>query len=332
MDIPARRPIISPAPLHSTGSRHSQSNPETIQKQDLNNSTSSTIPAPMNFSPSLLSDYSYGFNNHNPESLIPPKTFPTWQDFEITSDPYHLQNQLHNAFECSTDDYRPSSETFGLVKEAHPPWGEENSCEATPPVFMPSDRDAYQHYVRTQSSRDGDSHWKTQTYRPQLVDYPTPQSDFSLSPPQHAQRHFGSSDYDRTGRNDQYVATLGNAASQRLYGGLPSIERSHAQQHEASTPSGNRIPYELEGRGQQPFDESEDSDEDGSVNCEPYAQLIFRALKEAPGYRMVLKDIYRWFEKNTDKARKSSKGWQNSIRHNLSMNGVRTMRLTQRSY
>ena len=69
----------------------------------------------------------------------------------------------------------------------------------------------------------------------------------------------------------------------------------------------------------------EESDEDGSSNSEPYAQLIFRALKSAPGHRMVLKEIYEWFAKNTDKAKtSSSKGWQNSIRHNLSMNGVRS--------
>jgi len=37
---------------------------------------------------------------------------------------------------------------------------------------------------------------------------------------------------------------------------------------------------------------------------------------------MVLKDIYQWFIDNTDKAALDQKGWQNSIRHNLSMNKV----------
>lgn len=55
----------------------------------------------------------------------------------------------------------------------------------------------------------------------------------------------------------------------------------------------------------------------------PYAQLIFDALKQAPNHTMILRDIYDWFRKNTDKALdKDTKGWQNSIRHNLSMNGV----------
>ena len=67
----------------------------------------------------------------------------------------------------------------------------------------------------------------------------------------------------------------------------------------------------------------DDSDGEGSTHVEPYAQLIYRALKSAPGHAMVLKEIYEWFEHNTDKAKNAgSKGWQNSIRHNLSMNGV----------
>ena len=57
---------------------------------------------------------------------------------------------------------------------------------------------------------------------------------------------------------------------------------------------------------------------------QPYAQLIYRALMAAPGRTMILRDIYDWFRVHTDKATdKETKGWQNSIRHNLSMNGVR---------
>ncbi|KAI9880830.1 MAG: hypothetical protein M1830_000266 [Pleopsidium flavum] len=67
----------------------------------------------------------------------------------------------------------------------------------------------------------------------------------------------------------------------------------------------------------------DETDGDAGINSEPYAQLIFKALMSASQHRMVLKDIYEWFEKNTDKAKNnSSKGWQNSIRHNLSMNGA----------
>ena len=68
----------------------------------------------------------------------------------------------------------------------------------------------------------------------------------------------------------------------------------------------------------------DETDGDASISSEPYAQLIYKALMSAPEHKMVLKEIYEWFERNTDKAKNnSSKGWQNSIRHNLSMNGVR---------
>lgn len=63
-------------------------------------------------------------------------------------------------------------------------------------------------------------------------------------------------------------------------------------------------------------------EEEGSTNV-PYNQLLCRCLKEMEGYEALLKDIYVWFERNTDKARDPrQKGWQNSIRHNLSMNEV----------
>lgn len=60
----------------------------------------------------------------------------------------------------------------------------------------------------------------------------------------------------------------------------------------------------------------------GGKNDEPYAQLIYRAFISRPNKSMTLQEIYQWFRENTDKAKSTGKGWQNSIRHNLSMNGV----------
>lgn len=71
-----------------------------------------------------------------------------------------------------------------------------------------------------------------------------------------------------------------------------------------------------------PIDDEEDDDEDGEKH-EPYAKTLYRCLRDAPNNTMVLRDIYEWFKTNTSRGREShEKGWQNSIRHNLSMNQV----------
>lgn len=61
----------------------------------------------------------------------------------------------------------------------------------------------------------------------------------------------------------------------------------------------------------------------GGKTDEPYAQLIYKAFMSRQDKSMTLQDIYQWFRENTDKTKSEGKGWQNSIRHNLSMNGVR---------
>lgn len=57
----------------------------------------------------------------------------------------------------------------------------------------------------------------------------------------------------------------------------------------------------------------------------PYAKLIYQAFMSSPRRALTLQEIYQWFRDNTDKGKPGQgKGWQNSIRHNLSMNGVRS--------
>lgn len=67
----------------------------------------------------------------------------------------------------------------------------------------------------------------------------------------------------------------------------------------------------------------DNSDPDSGAES-PYSKLIWDALKSAPGNKMQLQEIYAWFEKNTSRGKDRNKGWQNSIRHNLSMNAVRS--------
>lgn len=62
--------------------------------------------------------------------------------------------------------------------------------------------------------------------------------------------------------------------------------------------------------------------EEASKVNEPYAKLIHRAFMSRDRHVMTLQDIYQWFRENTEKGKSDNKGWQNSIRHNLSMNRV----------
>ncbi|XXH06002.1 hypothetical protein Hte_012447 [Hypoxylon texense] len=60
--------------------------------------------------------------------------------------------------------------------------------------------------------------------------------------------------------------------------------------------------------------------EEGGKGDEPYAQLIHKAFMSREDRAMTLQEIYQWFRENTEKGKSDNKGWQNSIRHNLSMN------------
>ena len=97
---------------------------------------------------------------------------------------------------------------------------------------------------------------------------------------------------------------------------------SHATSSDLRAPTLSRIRRPFCGTGRlDPLHSESESDDKQSET--PYAVLIYRALMEAPKHQMVLKDIYEWMSQNTDKARDPTfMGWQNSVRHNLSMNGV----------
>ena len=88
------------------------------------------------------------------------------------------------------------------------------------------------------------------------------------------------------------------------------------------------VPQQMANRAETNTDKTQ-VDASGSTRSEcnlenaPYAKIIFTALLSAPDHRMVLTDIYQWIEENTNKADNPDyKGWQNSVRHNLSMNEV----------
>ena len=67
--------------------------------------------------------------------------------------------------------------------------------------------------------------------------------------------------------------------------------------------------------------------DDSLENSDPcYAELLRQALMEKKDdHTMLLKDLYEWVRTHSSKAQESgNKGWQNSVRHNLSMNAVGT--------
>ncbi|KAH5009294.1 hypothetical protein HBI24_222110 [Parastagonospora nodorum] len=107
-------------------------------------------------------------------------------------------------------------------------------------------------------------------------------------------------------------------------------EHHYAPHLRRDEPTGYNSPYSDMTRASTPSSESPnylhdlDGGDEPIVDKEqPYAQLIYQALRQADGHTMILRDIYEWFVKYTDKATVSeTKGWQNSIRHNLSMNGA----------
>ncbi|KAK5121950.1 hypothetical protein LTR85_004522 [Meristemomyces frigidus] len=60
--------------------------------------------------------------------------------------------------------------------------------------------------------------------------------------------------------------------------------------------------------------------DDGSKPAHSYAELIGMAILRAPNRRLTLAQIYKWISDNFSFYKTSESGWQNSIRHNLSLN------------
>ena len=279
-----------------------QSNSSTIQLRQLQQGTSSHMPATFDFSHPRSADYCFGAINQDTGLMSGSRTFPSWPNVETQSNHSRLPRLFHNRYGSTNGDLHDPVEGSIAEKSAKPSpcWEPEDIPQ---PSYTPNPHNSCQ-YTGLHNIEGGNNHWNIPNYS---FGYPTPQSESSLSPPQRAYGEFPLLSFQDSS---------GLPVAEEEVEGLSSFDRHFPSPDEPQHPCGQ------DGGGQRADNGNDEIDEGGGVNSEPYAQLIFRALKSAPGYRMVLKDIYHWFEKHTNKATGGSKGWQNSIRHNLSMNGV----------
>lgn len=315
------RPLHSSLPSSDRDLLIPRSTPSSLRPRQIQYSTGSSMPATLDFSRSPSSGYCYGLVNRDSELMTDPRFLSSWYDTEAASNSCRLPRLPSSTYGNPSEVFQDPVDRSAVDGDERPslPWAAESSHELAPPSYLPNTPGSCS-YAGLHSIEGGNQQWNVPSYS---FGYPTPQSDLSLSPPQHIHRVFPlDSPDDNIRRNGLHTAS-DRADAQEEFKGLAAAGRQFSHNPRLTSSEQAQFPYGQGRDDQEPPDLNEVIDEDGNVDSEPYAQLIFRALKSAPGHRMVLKDIYQWFEKYTNKATGNSKGWQNSIRHNLSMNGVR---------
>ena len=296
------------------------------QPQEIDNSNGTTMPALADLFPPGISDYYHDFRHQGLETLPVPRAFPLWPGLPNSSEFYQHPRSHQNEISLSDKAF---ADVFGnLMGDSSvevPSWSYEDLREPTPSLNS-SIQGCRQYQFNVDNCTKSPGPNTTMLHPSHVFGYPTPPLDQSASSSK--RRHNGITSAPYSNRTQSYQSCT--APEPQLI--QPHVDSSSTcstpplQKSENASPQNPRCSAEIEGKDCSSLMNGEESDGDRSVNSEPYATLIFKALKSAPGHKMVLKEIYEWFETNTDKARNhSSKGWQNSIRHNLSMNGVRVV-------
>ena len=115
----------------------------------------------------------------------------------------------------------------------------------------------------------------------------------------------------------------GFGASDPLYSHIPSFSKRAAHDSIFMERPVKRVKLQNEPTGPlpSPADMPPVSDENGKPSYS-YAQLIGMAILRAPERKMTLSQIYKWISDTFSFYRdgQAGSGWQNSIRHNLSLN------------
>ncbi|KAI4244410.1 MAG: hypothetical protein LQ352_006818 [Teloschistes flavicans] len=307
-------------PLHSSFSLPKQealrgTHPLSAPTQELADSSGARVSDEAGLSLPVFRSYSYRLGHCDPGPLTAPLSPLSWANLGLSSDPQGLSLPQYHGYGSACEGgslQQPLAAPLPDKEGILPLSSEENNV--MPATYLPT-----LPYLDVQSAEDSSNDWHGQNNMSYPVGYPTLQSDYFHSSPMQDRSEVSSHTYAASGPRALYP-TSDFTFSRRNLSDLASINDPYPPTPALSPPHEFDGSYRQNERDQRPVDEGEETD-DNNIDSEPYAQLIGRALKSAPGHKMVLKDIYRWFEKNTNKARSGSKGWQNSIRHNLSMNG-----------
>ncbi|KAF7941026.1 hypothetical protein BELL_0918g00030 [Botrytis elliptica] len=117
-----------------------------------------------------------------------------------------------------------------------------------------------------------------------------------------------------------------NFSLEGLYGQKPSLKRSlmeAAPIQEAKVQGKSKAEEGNDASGPRELPEPDSFPaihDDGFKPSHSYAQLIGMSILRAPKRRLTLAQIYKWISDNYTFYNAADAGWQNSIRHNLSLN------------
>ncbi|KAH7034691.1 uncharacterized protein B0I36DRAFT_83182 [Microdochium trichocladiopsis] len=210
------------------------------------------------------------------------------------------------------------SQQYMTSQSASGPAGEAQSR----PESMVSDGDSFSY----QGSPAPAHAWLTPAASPESSSVPSPQSCWS------------STHHEADCLPQSWPAGQPQIPSydMQLYMSTQGAEGTHESRSSATSTlqsQTNTIRHMNQGFGND--EDDEDTEDWNSLNGEEidgnacYAKLLRLALMGSDRHAMALKDIYQWFRDHTNKPgldpeNKETKGWTNSVRHNLSMNHVST--------